>query len=90
MNRLALAVSAAFFCAATGGVALAASETAAVPAADTAQRMTRALNLLEAKGYGAFSNFAPDGKNFTATVTEGSRHFSVIVDPDSDQVTRRG
>ncbi len=82
MNRLASAVLAGVFCVATGGVAVGA------PAA-TAERMTHALNLLEAQGYGSFSNFAPDGKNFTATVNENGQRFTVLVDPDSDQVTRQ-
>jgi hypothetical protein len=50
-------------------------------------RMTHALNLLEAKGYGDFRNFKPDGKNFAATVTRSGKQLSVVVDPDSDQVT---
>lgn len=84
MNRLASAVLAGVFCAATGGVAVAVGAPAA-----TAERMTHALNLLEAQGYGSFSNFAPDGKNFTATVNENGQRFTVLVDPDSDQVTRQ-
>lgn len=90
MNRLASAVLAGVFCAASGGIALAANDIGAVPAASGADRMTHALNLLEATGYGGFSSFAPDGKNFTATVTENGRRFTVLVDPDSDQITRRG
>jgi hypothetical protein len=53
----------------------------------TAQRMTSALNLLEAKGYGSFDNFKSDGKNFTATVTRNGHEMSVRVDPDRGQVT---
>jgi hypothetical protein len=53
-------------------------------------RMTAALNLLEAKGYGGFSDFKPSGKDFAATVNENGQHFTVTVDPDSGQVTRQG
>jgi hypothetical protein len=53
-----------------------------------AQRMTHALNILEADGYGGFTNFRSDGKSFAASVSEQSKKFSVVVDPDSGQVTR--
>jgi hypothetical protein len=82
MNRLATAALAGAFCAASAGVALAADSEA--------QRMTHALNLLEAQGYGSFSNFAQDGKNFSATVNKNGQRFGVVVDPDSDQITRQG
>jgi len=55
-----------------------------------AQRMTHALNLLEAKGYGDFRNFKPDGKDFEATVTRAGKQASIHVDPDTDQVTVQG
>jgi len=50
-------------------------------------RMTRALNLLEAKGYTNFIDFRGAGGSYEATVTQGGRHFAVRVDPDSQQVT---
>jgi hypothetical protein len=56
----------------------------------TSLRMTHALNLLEAKGYGDFHNFRQDGKNFDATVTRAGKQASVQVDPDTDQVTVQG
>ena len=51
-----------------------------------AARMTRALNILEADGYGSFTNFHADGKNFAATVTGQGKPLSVFVDPDSGRV----
>ncbi|HZB93808.1 MAG TPA: hypothetical protein VE397_20335 [Stellaceae bacterium] len=53
-------------------------------------RMTSALNLLEAKGYGDFSHFKQDGGNFTATVNQRGQQFNVVIDPGSGQVTRQG
>src|SRR5690348_2797804 len=44
-------------------------------------RMTHALNLLEAKGYGDFHNFKQDGKDFAATVTRAGKQMTVKVDP---------
>src|SRR5215469_1408620 len=35
-----------------------------------AKRMTKALNILEAKGYASFNNFKADGTNFSATVAQ--------------------
>lgn len=59
--------------------------------ADAAEaRMTHALNLLEADGYGDFTNFRQDGKNFEATVSRNSRQVTVLVDPDADQVSQQG
>jgi hypothetical protein len=52
--------------------------------------MTDALNLLEAKGCGAFSEFRPEGTNFAATVTPGDRHFSVVIDPGTGRIDRQG
>jgi len=54
-----------------------------------AARMTHALNLLEAKGYGDFTNFRADGKNFEATVTQNGKAISVVVDPDANQITQQ-
>ena len=54
----------------------------------TARRMTQALNILEARGDGAFSNFhATAGNDFTAQVTENGRQVAVTVDPATSQVT---
>jgi len=61
-----------------------------MPAARSEARMTHALNLLEAKGYGDFHNFKQDGKDFAATVTRSGKQMTVKVDPDADQVTVQG
>jgi hypothetical protein len=53
----------------------------------TSHRMTAALNDLEAQGYGAFSNFHPAGAGYAATVDQDGRQFTVMVNPDSGQVT---
>jgi hypothetical protein len=53
-------------------------------------RMTHALNLLEANGYGDFSNFQQSGKDFAATVKRDGQQFGVIVNPDTNQITRQG
>jgi hypothetical protein len=52
-------------------------------------RETKALNLLEAKGYGSFENFHADGKDYSATVNANGRQFQVMIDPDSGNVTNR-
>ncbi|HUC67122.1 MAG TPA: hypothetical protein VMA53_16905 [Stellaceae bacterium] len=102
MSRLASPLLAAAVLAASAGMAFAANAPAAAqpPAAAHhprpiesrafGDRMTAALNLLEAKGYGAFSDFKQNGNDFAATVTENGQHFAVTVDPDSGQVTRQG
>jgi hypothetical protein len=51
------------------------------------QRMTKALNLLEAKGYGAFENFKADGQDYSATVIQSGHSMTILVDPDSGRVT---
>ena len=61
MTRIASLLLAGALLAASGGLALAAGNAA---------RMTQALNLLEAQGYGNFSNFEQDGANFEATVKQ--------------------
>ena len=53
-------------------------------------RMTHALNLLEANGYGDFSHFQQSGKDFTATVRRNGHQVGVVVDPDANQITRQG
>jgi hypothetical protein len=95
MTRLAIAVVPLL---AFAGAAFAATPPAA-PAPRTghphhlntpaARRMTHALNLLEAGGYGAFHDFRSDGKNFAASVTQQGRAFTVVIDPDSGQLTRQ-
>jgi len=103
MNRLASAALASALFAATGGVALAATapggaanSPAGAPAARGADtrpstvRITHALNLLEAQGYGDFRDFRQDGKNFAATVMRGGKQMSVRIDPDADQVAVQG
>jgi hypothetical protein len=52
-------------------------------------RATDALNTLEAQGYTEFSDFRQDGSNFAATVTQKGQQFTVIVNPDTHQVTRQ-
>jgi hypothetical protein len=58
-------------------------------AADSAdaERITRALNLLEANGYGGFTNFQPAAGGYAATVTKNGRQMNVTVNPDTGQVT---
>jgi hypothetical protein len=98
MRRLALAVVP--FCA-LAGAAFAATPPMAPAAAPThhrhwsdntalARRETRALNLLEAKGYGDFTDFHAQGKDFSAQVDKNGRRVTVITNPDSGQVTQRG
>jgi len=49
-------------------------------------RATRALNLLEAKGYGDFRDFKRDGQNFQATVQQQGKTMTVVVNPDAHTV----
>lgn len=58
--------------------------------APSVERMTQALNLLEAKGYGDFRDFTADGKDFTASVNDNGRHVTVLVDPDAGTITPQG
>ncbi len=53
----------------------------------SANEMTKALNLLEAKGYASFSGFKADGKDYAATVMKNGHDINVLVDPVSGQVT---
>ena len=68
-------------------------QTASAPADQdrppAGQRETAALNLLEAQGYGNFTDFRADGANFTATVNNPDGSYAVQVNPDSGQVIRR-
>jgi hypothetical protein len=67
-------------------------QTAAVPADQdhgvSGQRETQALNLLEAQGYGNFTDFRSEGANFTAIVSDPNGRYTVTVNPDNGQVTR--
>lgn len=49
---------------------------------------TRALNLLEAKGYGDFTNFHRAGSDYAATVSQNGQSFPVTINPESGQITR--
>jgi len=55
----------------------------------TARRATDALNLLESHGYPAFSNFAPLGVDFGATVSEGEKSYDVTIKPDTGEIAGR-
>lgn len=62
------------------------SVSAGAPSAG--DRMTDALNLLEAQGYGSFSDFRAEGGVFTATVkNKGGKDVKVQIDPASGQIT---
>jgi hypothetical protein len=52
-----------------------------------ARLTTDALNLLESHGYAAFRDFAPEGSNFTATVTVGNNRSAVIINPDTGTIS---
>jgi hypothetical protein len=101
MTRLALA-AVPFF--ALAGLGFAQAAPPATPAAPMhharamhraspntaeARRETHALNLIETKGYGGFTDFRADGKNFTASVMSAGKHYTVTVNPDTGQVTRQ-
>ena len=106
MNRLALAavpffalagISLAQAAPATPAAPAARHTAAAHKAADRysvntpeARRETRALNLIEAKGYGDFTDFHAAGKNFTAQVDSHGKRVTVLADPDTGRVTRQG
>ncbi|MGA3305690.1 MAG: hypothetical protein ABSC26_06740 [Stellaceae bacterium] len=70
-----------------------APQTAAVSADQdhvlSGQRETQALNLLEAQGYGNFTDFRAEGANFAATVSDPNGQYTVLVNPDNGQVIRR-
>lgn len=55
-----------------------------------ARRITDALGMLEADGYGNFHDFHADGTNFAAVVTKDGGTFEVLVDPDDGRITRQG
>ena len=51
-------------------------------------RATHALNLLEAQGFGQFSNFRRDGDIFSANVTKNGRTTTVLIDPSTNRIQR--
>ena len=63
---------------------------AARHATHLAKRETKALNLLEAKGYGNFRNFHREGRVFAAMVLHHGQPERVMINPDTGSVTRRG
>lgn len=71
--------------------ALPVSSEPAVPDSDNPEggRATAALNVLEAQGYAAFSNFRPSGSNYTALVTDNGQQFQVVVDPETGRISRQ-
>jgi hypothetical protein len=96
-HRIAFTI-AALALSAGAAVAAPVTQPAATPAHQThammamrndasADRETKALNLLEAKGYGSFNNFKPDGQDYAATVTQAGHNMTVLVDPDNGQIT---
>jgi hypothetical protein len=91
----ALAFLATLFLATTAMAAAPDRHTGDTP---QARRATRALNLLEAKGwaagledksFGAFQSFTEQGNDFAATVVQHGRRFVLIVDPETGQVKRQ-
>lgn len=52
-------------------------------------RMTEALNLLGSDGYVNIQSLTPQGEQFVANATLNGRNVSVIVDPQTHQVTNR-
>ncbi|MGH7090763.1 MAG: PepSY domain-containing protein [Stellaceae bacterium] len=57
----------------------------------TGEHMTRALNMLEANGYGDFQNFHASGSDeFVASVQQQGQNFRVLINPDAGHITRQG
>ena len=63
-----------------------------------ARRATKALNIRESRGFAAgveeksrnaFADFRAHGKDFVATIVQHGRTFVLLVDPDTNQVTRQ-
>jgi hypothetical protein len=52
-------------------------------------RMTEALNILGSDGYVDIQSLTPQGDQFVANATLNGRHVSVVVDPQTRQVTSR-
>jgi len=65
----------------SAGMALASQPRAGSWDPALGSQATRALNLLEAKGYGDFRNFQARGQDFTATVTQHDRAVTLLIDP---------
>jgi hypothetical protein len=53
-------------------------------------RATRALNLLENRSDGQFSNFRADGADFAADVTKNGKVMAVLIKPDQRQIQTVG
>lgn len=57
-------------------------------AARVVDRETRALNVLEAEGYGGnYTDFQSDGSSYSAMVMHDGKPQKVIIDPDAGTVT---
>jgi hypothetical protein len=50
------------------------------------QRATRALNLLENRGDGQYSDFRASGADFTADVSKDGKLMPVLIRPDLQQI----
>lgn len=50
------------------------------------QRATHALNLLEARGYGGFSDFHAVGHDFAAMINQNGKTLQLLVHPGTDQI----
>ncbi|HUE18389.1 MAG TPA: hypothetical protein VMQ63_01345 [Stellaceae bacterium] len=68
---------------------LAPTAPAGLDALLTSQRETSALNQLNLQGFGKFSDFRQAGANFAATVWDNNGPYTVIVNPDTSQITRQ-
>jgi hypothetical protein len=53
----------------------------------SADRETQALNLLESRGYGSFTNFRAAGSDYTARAMTNGHAVNLRVDPRSGKVT---
>ena len=98
MYRLAFAILPLLAVAGAASAAVPASNMEMSPAARAAaslptrgpavHRVTQALNLLEAQGYGDFKDFHVQGTDFAANVTRGGQNFPVTIDPDTETIAR--
>ena len=50
---------------------------------------TDALNLLESKGYGDFSNFHRAGRMYAATVSRDGKTMHLTIDPEAGTIEKR-
>jgi hypothetical protein len=88
MKTTALAIPAALAALALStGVAFASQPSTGSWDPAVGRQATRALNLLEAKGYGDFRNFQSRGSDFTASVKEQNRIVTLLIDPDAGNIT---